>query len=63
MREDHKLKVRQPLRELTVVHRDASVREDVLAAEGLISDELNVKSVTVEADESAFASVTVKPKE
>jgi isoleucyl-tRNA synthetase len=61
VREDHKLKVRQPLRELTVVHRDASVREDVLAAEGLISDELNVKSVTVEADESAFASVTVKP--
>ena len=43
VREDHKLKVRQPLRELTVVHRDATVREDVLAAAELIADELNVK--------------------
>ncbi len=32
VREDHKLKVRQPLRELTVVHRDASVRASVEAA-------------------------------
>ena len=61
VREDHKLKVRQPLRELTVVHRDATVREDVLAAAELIGDELNVKKVSVEADESAFATVTVKP--
>jgi isoleucyl-tRNA synthetase len=61
VREDHRIKVRQPLRELTVVHRDALVREDVLAAAALIADELNVKKVAVEADESAFASVTVKP--
>ncbi|MHA7836000.1 MAG: isoleucine--tRNA ligase [bacterium] len=61
IREDHKIKVRQPLRELTVVHRDARVREDVCAAADLIADELNVKSVAVEADESAFATVTVKP--
>ncbi len=61
VREDHKIKVRQPLRELTVVHRDASVRGDVEAAAALIADELNVKAVTVEADESAVASVVVKP--
>jgi isoleucyl-tRNA synthetase len=61
VREDHKIKVRQPLRGLTVVHRDARVREDVLAAAALIEDELNVKRVSVEADESAFASVAVKP--
>lgn len=61
LREDHKLKVRQPLRQLTVVHRDAQVRADVDAAARLIADEMNVKSIQVEADESAFTSVTVKP--
>jgi isoleucyl-tRNA synthetase len=61
VREDHKRKVRQPLHELTVVHRDAAVREDVLAASALLADELNVKKVSVERDESAFATVTVKP--
>ena len=61
VREDHKIKVRQPLRGLTVVHRDAGVRADVLAAAALIADELNVKDVAVEADESAFATVAVKP--
>jgi isoleucyl-tRNA synthetase len=61
VREDHRIKVRQPLRELTVVHRDELAREDVLAAAALIADELNVKKVAVEADESAFARVTVKP--
>jgi len=61
VREDHKIKVRQPLRELIVVHRDRAVREDVIAATELLASELNVKKVSVEADESAFATVTVKP--
>ncbi|HYO94951.1 MAG TPA: isoleucine--tRNA ligase [Polyangiaceae bacterium] len=61
LREDHKLKVRQPLAALTVVHRDPAVREAVLASAALIADEINVKRVAVEADESGFASVTVKP--
>jgi isoleucyl-tRNA synthetase len=61
VREDHKIKVRQPLRELTVVHRDGSVREDVVESAELLASELNVKKVSVEADESAFASVAVKP--
>jgi isoleucyl-tRNA synthetase len=61
VREDHKIKVRQPLRELIVVHRDEGVRTDVLAFAELLASELNVKKVSVEADESAFATVTVKP--
>jgi isoleucyl-tRNA synthetase len=61
VREDYKIKVRQPLRELTVVHRDETVREDVLAAAALIASELNVKLVSVEKDESVVATVTVKP--
>jgi isoleucyl-tRNA synthetase len=61
VREDHKIKVRQPLRGITVVHRDPVVRADVQAAAALIADELNVKSVAALADESAFATVAVKP--
>lgn len=61
IREDHRIKVRQPLKQVTVVHRDQRVRDDVLAASELIGDELNMKAVAVEADESVFATVTVKP--
>ncbi|MCA9503301.1 MAG: isoleucine--tRNA ligase [Myxococcales bacterium] len=61
VREDHRIKVRQPLRSITVVHRDPVVRADVEASAALVADELNVKQVAVEADESAFATVVVKP--
>jgi isoleucyl-tRNA synthetase len=61
LREDHRLKVRQPLAKLTVAHRNAAVRDRIGRSFELIEDELNVKEVAVEADESAFASVTVKP--
>jgi isoleucyl-tRNA synthetase len=61
VREDHKLKVRQPLAKLSVIHRDAKVREAVMLSAALIAEEINVKQVAVEADESAFASVSVKP--
>ena len=61
LRVDHKRKVRQPLASLTVVHRDSAVREDALAMAHVLKDELNVKAIEVEADESAFASVSVKP--
>ncbi|HVU02158.1 MAG TPA: isoleucine--tRNA ligase [Polyangiaceae bacterium] len=61
VREDHKVKVRQPLPKLTVVHRDAKVREAVALSAALIGDEINVKTVDAVADESAFADVVVKP--
>jgi isoleucyl-tRNA synthetase len=53
--------VRQPLSKLTVVHRDAAVRDAVVASAALIAEEINVKAVDATADESAFASVTVRP--
>src|SRR6185436_14234173 len=43
------------------VHRDARVRSEVLASDALIADEINVKEVVAADDESAFATVTVKP--
>ncbi len=61
LREEHRIKVRQPLRKLTVVHRDQRVRSQVLASMALIEDELNIKAVAAEADESAFTTVQIKP--
>ncbi|HSC85736.1 MAG TPA: isoleucine--tRNA ligase [Polyangiaceae bacterium] len=61
LREDHKLKVRQPLGRLSFVHRDAALRESVLASSELLKSELNVKEVVASPDESAFTSVSVKP--
>ncbi len=61
LREDHRIKVRQPLARMTVVHRDPNVRAQVLASAALIEEELNVKALSVEADESAFTTVQVKP--
>jgi isoleucyl-tRNA synthetase len=61
LREDKRLKVRQPLAKLTVASRDAAVRAAVTDLSALIADELNVKSVAVSADEGAFCAITVKP--
>src|SRR5690606_3947467 len=61
LREDHKVKVRQPLQTLTVVHRSDELRRQATQMAPLIADELNVKTVETEADESRFTSVTVKP--
>ena len=61
LREDHRIKIRQPLPTLTVVHRDPAVRAAAEAGAAAIAAELNIKSVLVESDESAFCTITVKP--
>jgi isoleucyl-tRNA synthetase len=61
LREDKKLKVRQPLATFTVVSRDPAVRDAALAGASLIGEQLNVKSVATSADEAAFCSIGVKP--
>jgi len=61
LREERRIKVRQPLSKLTVVHRDARVRAEVQAQEPVILAELNLKRLDYEADEARFAKLTVKP--
>jgi isoleucyl-tRNA synthetase len=61
LREDNKLKVRQPLACLTVVSRDTMIQKEALDTAQLIEDELNVKTVAASAAESEFCSLTVKP--
>ena len=61
LREDHKLKVRQPLATLTVVSRDPTVRAAAQAQAAILQSELNIKAVAVSADEAAVVAVSVKP--
>jgi isoleucyl-tRNA synthetase len=61
LREEQKLKVRQPLARLTVVSRSEAVRRAALEAAPLLRDELNVKEVATSDDEASFCSLSVKP--
>jgi isoleucyl-tRNA synthetase len=61
LREDKKLKVRQPLASFTVVSRDPAVREAALTGAALVREQLNVKAVETSTDEAAFCSIGVKP--
>lgn len=60
LRERHKLKTRQPLRRLTVVHHDAAVRDALVAHRELLADELNVKEVEVRAAGDDLATLSFK---
>jgi isoleucyl-tRNA synthetase len=60
LRERTRLKTRQPLRRLTVVHHDDAVRDAVTAHAALVRDELNVRAVEVRADGHELATVTCK---
>ena len=61
LRDDKKLKVRQPLASLTVVSRDPAVLAAARASAGLIADELSVKAVETSSDEASFCTLNIKP--
>ncbi|MEI6210473.1 MAG: isoleucine--tRNA ligase [bacterium] len=61
LRTDHDLKVRQPLARLHVVSADPLVRRQVAGFTELVNDELNIKELVTDADESALAHIQVKP--
>ncbi|MEE2756780.1 MAG: isoleucine--tRNA ligase [Myxococcota bacterium] len=60
LREKHRLKTRQPLRRVTVVHHDAAVRDAVASQRDLIAEELNVKDVAVVQNDSDLATLSFK---
>jgi isoleucyl-tRNA synthetase len=60
LRERHKLKTRQPLREVTVVARSAEERSLIRDLEDLILDELNVKELRFTEREEDLVQVTAK---
>ncbi|MBY5161553.1 isoleucine--tRNA ligase [Salsipaludibacter albus] len=61
LRTSNDLRVRQPLRTLTVITRDPDVAAAVASHAGLVTDELNVREVVVRADEGELVSLTAKP--
>ena len=61
LRKRHELRVRQPLPLLTVVTRDPLVTEAVAFHRELISDELNVRTVAIDTDESHLVTLSAKP--
>ena len=60
LRERHRLKTRQPLRRVTVVHHDPQVLAAVDAHADLIADELNVKSVNARSDDADLCELSFK---
>ena len=61
LRERHRLKTRQPLRQVTVVHHDPAVCEQLQLQADLIEEELNVKRLVTRVDDSDLASLSFKP--
>ncbi|MCW5962444.1 MAG: isoleucine--tRNA ligase [Bryobacterales bacterium] len=61
VRNDHKLKVRQPLAEAKVVVSTGNLRQRVAAYASLIADELNVKEVHFLESADEFVNYKAKP--
>ncbi len=60
LREKHKLKTRQPLSRVIVVHHDESVVAALLRQQELIAEELNVKEVVAQQDDGGLATLSFK---
>ncbi|MEE2788789.1 MAG: isoleucine--tRNA ligase [Myxococcota bacterium] len=60
LRERHRLKTRQPLRRVTLVHHDSTVLNALRHHEALIMEELNVKSVTLTENDADLATLSFK---
>lgn len=61
LRKEHKLKVRQPLYEAHIISADRDTLQSLERHAQLIADELNVKQVIFENDETAFVKLIAKP--
>jgi isoleucyl-tRNA synthetase len=60
LRSLHTIKNRQPLRKLIVVARSEEQKQEFLAMEDLIREELNIKNVEVSLDESTLVTYAAK---
>lgn len=61
LRKEHKLKVRQPLSRAYVVSGSKKMLKALENQKNLIADELNVKDVVFEPNESKFVELSIKP--
>ncbi len=56
-----KIKVKIPLRELVVIHKDQQLLQDIAQHEATIQKELNVKSIRYDHEEDRYISLYAKP--
>lgn len=61
LRKQHNLKVRQPLASITVVISNEGIRNALVDHRDLLADELNVRTVIVNDDETSFVELSAKP--
>lgn len=61
LRKEHKLKVRQPLKQAHVIVADETLLSALKRQEGLIAEELNVHSVAFSSNEAEFVALKCKP--
>ena len=60
LRTEHDLKVRQPLARLHVASSNPEVLREIAAGEALVTDELNIKQISYDANEHALAHLQFK---
>ena len=60
-RNQEKVKIKYPLAELKIIHRDQALLDEIAQLETYIRDELNVKTISYEQDERQFIQLTAKP--
>ncbi|MGB0454496.1 MAG: isoleucine--tRNA ligase [Bacteriovoracaceae bacterium] len=60
-RNQEQIKVKTPLSNLSVIHKSEDVLKEIQKLESYIQKELNVKSVSYEADEASFINFFAKP--
>jgi isoleucyl-tRNA synthetase len=60
LRSIHNLKIRQPLQKLFLVTRDKEEREILDSMRDIVEEELNIKEISIQADESGLVSYLAK---
>ena len=61
IRDQNKIKVKTPLKELQIVHRQSAFLNTLKPLENFLQSELNVKKITYKTDEQNFVELTAKP--
>ncbi len=60
LREKHKIKTRQPLARLMIVHHDSAVHRALERCLELLADEVNVNEVSLKDDDADLCTLTIK---
>ncbi len=61
LRDQIKTKVKVPLKELVIAHRDLNLLSDLKPVESYLKSELNIRHITYRNDETAFVTLQAKP--